>query len=93
LVEVAIKFPRIFGRKRREKDNIQRLETVGCMRGKDGEEDLVAVAKIYKIAGYMAAVAVEDEKSVSSSRFLLREALKDLFEPGHPKLVVTPSLG
>jgi hypothetical protein len=61
------------------------------MRGKDGEEDAIGVAKIHKIGREMAAVAVEDEKSVSSSRFLLREALKNLFKPGHPKLVVSPS--
>jgi hypothetical protein len=51
------------------------------MRWKDGQEDAVAVAKIYKIGREMAAVAVKDEKSVTASRFLLREALKYLLKP------------
>jgi hypothetical protein len=51
------------------------------MRWKDGEENAVAVAKIYKIGREMAAVAVKDEKSVTASRFLLREALKYLLKP------------
>ena len=48
------------------------------MRWKDGQEDGVAVAKIYEIGREMTAVAVKDEKSVTASRFLLREALNYL---------------
>ena len=90
-MEVGVKFLRIISRKRREQHHVERLKTVGGMRGKDGEEDLVAVAEIYEIAREMAAVAVEDEKSILPSCFLLREALEDLFEPSYPELIVTPS--
>jgi hypothetical protein len=51
------------------------------MRGEDSQEDAISVAKIDKIGGYMAAVAVKDEETVVSSRFLLREALKYLLKP------------
>jgi hypothetical protein len=90
-MEMSVKFPRVVGRKRREQDDVERLETVGCVRWKHSEEDLVGVAKVYKTRRDVAAVAVEDQKSPSPSRTLLREAIKDLGKPGKPEVVVRPS--
>jgi hypothetical protein len=61
------------------------------MRWKDSQEDAIAVAKIYELGREMAAVAVKDEKSVTASRFLLREALKYLLQPSQIYIVVAPS--
>jgi hypothetical protein len=61
------------------------------VRWKDSQEDTIAVAKIYEIGREVAAVAVEDQKPVISSRFLLREAIKDLFEPCQTYIMVTLS--
>jgi hypothetical protein len=63
------------------------------MRGKDSQDDAIAVAKIYKISREVAAVAVEDQKSVTSSRFVFREALKDLFKLCQTYVIITPSRG
>ena len=82
LVEVAVKFLRVVLRKQREEDDIKRLKAIGCMRGEDSQKDSITVAKIYKVGGKVATVAVKDKKSVIATRFLLREALEDLFKPG-----------
>lgn len=39
----------------------------------------------------VAAVAVNDEEPVAGSRFLFREALKDLFKPGQSYVIVGTS--
>ena len=78
-------------RKRRKEDHIKRLEAVGCVRGKDGEKDSIAVAKIYEIGRYMTAVAIKDEEPVIAARFLLRVALEHLFKPGQSYVIIGPS--
>jgi hypothetical protein len=90
-LKVAVEFLRVVLRERREEDHIERLEAVGSVRGEDGEEDAIAVAKIYEISRYMAAMAVKDEKPVAAARFLLRIALEHLFKPGQSYVIVAPS--
>ena len=50
------------------------------MRWKDSQKYLISVAKIYEVARNVAAMAVKDEEPLLPSCFLLREALKHLFE-------------
>ena len=69
-------------RERRENDNIKRLETMGCVRGKHRQEDLTAVAKLNKFARYVAAVTVDDKETVIATCGVLRTALKDVLKPG-----------
>jgi hypothetical protein len=45
-LEVVVEFLGVVRRKRRKEDRIKRLEVVDCVRGKDGEEGSIAVAKI-----------------------------------------------
>ena len=52
------------------------------MGGKDAQEDLVVVTKIYRVVGYVAAMAVEDEETLFPPHFLLRFAVKNLFKLG-----------
>ena len=92
-MEVAVEFLQVVLRKRREEDDIERLKDMGCMRGEDGQEDSIAIAKIYKIGGKVAAVVVEDEKSVIATRFRFRMAVEHLFEPGKPEVIVRPACG
>ena len=68
-------------RKRREDDHIERLETVGCVRGKHRQEDAIGVAKLYKFARYVAAMAVKEEEAVIATRDVLRTAMKDVLKP------------
>ena len=51
------------------------------MGGRDAQEDLVVVTKIYRVVGYVAAMAVEDEETLFPPRFL-RFAVKNLFKLG-----------
>jgi len=88
---MAIKFRRVVLRQRRGDDDIKRLETVGCVRGKQRQEDSMAVAKLDKCARYVAAVAVKDEETVIASCFRSREALEYIREPGQSNLIVSPA--
>lgn len=69
-------------RERRENDDIERLETVGCVRGKHGQKDSMAVAKLDKFARYVAAITVDDEETVIATCGVLRTALKHVLKPG-----------
>ena len=90
-MEMSVKFQRVVGRKRREQDDVERQETVGCVRWKHSEEDLVGVAKVYKTRRDVAAVAVEDQKSPSASRFRFCMTVEHLFKPDTLEVIVRPS--
>jgi hypothetical protein len=85
---MLVKLLRVDGRKRREQDDVERLETVGCVRWKHSEEDLVGVTKVYKTCRDVAAVTVEDQKLLSLSPSLVRETIEDLGKLGEPEVVV-----
>lgn len=61
------------------------------MRRNDRRQYLVGAAGVYEVARNMAAVAVENEKPPAPACLVSREAVKYLFKPGKPKLVISPS--
>ena len=67
---------------RREDDDIKRLETVGCVRGKHRQQDSVGVIILYKFARYVAAIAVKDKETVISSCSLARFAVEYILKLG-----------
>ena len=64
---------------------------MGRMGRKERQKDSIGVAKVDKIGCYMAAVAVKQQKTPSTARFLFSIAIEHLGEPGKPKIVVRPS--
>jgi len=65
---MPIKFARVVCRERREQHNIERLEAMSCVRGKDSKEYLSSIAKRYEVAREVAAMAIKDEEPLLPSR-------------------------
>jgi hypothetical protein len=57
---------------------------------KDEQKDAVQLTIVLKFLCTVAAVAVEDEKCLTSTSFLFCDAIKYLFEPGKSDVVVQP---
>jgi hypothetical protein len=53
----------------------------------------VLIAEIDKGHRYMRAVAINNEQSPASARFLLGVAVEQLLQPGKPHLVIRPTGG
>ena len=63
------------------------------MRWKDSKQDAIGVAKLHKFHREVAAVAVEDQKTLSDARFRFCTAMEDLLKPGKSYLIIGPSGG
>lgn len=57
---------------------------------KDEQKDVIQLTIVFKYLCEVATVAVEDEKSPTSTSFLFCDAIEYLFKPGQSDVVVRP---